>query len=148
MKMDIDFIKKIADVMDEKSIVELEMEENGQKLAIKKGTLNSTITTVPVNVATEIASVQEVVTPSAPVSDKKLTPITSPMVGTFYSAPSPDSDPFVTVGDVIKPGQVVCIIEAMKLMNEIEADVCGRVVEICVENGQTIEFGQVLMYVE
>jgi len=148
MKMDIDFIKKIADVMDEKSIVELEMEENGQKLAIKKGTLNSTITTVPANVAAEIASVQEAVTPEAPVSEKKLTPITSPMVGTFYSSPSPDSEPFVMVGDIIRPGQVVCIIEAMKLMNEIEADVCGRVVEICVENGQTIEFGQVLMYIE
>lgn len=70
------------------------------------------------------------------------------MVGTFYSASSPDAEPYVKVGDFIKPGQVVCIIEAMKLMNEIEADLSGRVVEICVENGQTIEFGQVLMYVE
>ena len=70
------------------------------------------------------------------------------MVGTFYSAASPDAEPFVQVGDVIRPGQVVCISEAMKLMNEIEADVSGKVVEICVENGQTIEFGQVLMYIE
>ena len=74
--------------------------------------------------------------------------ITSPMVGTFYAAPSPDAEPFVEVGKTISEGDVVCIVEAMKLMNEIEADVCGRVVEICVENGQTIEFGQVLMYIE
>jgi len=145
--MDIDYIKQIADVMDEKSIVEISIENEGQKLAIKKG---------------QIVPKEHQATPdkfiSAPViesnteqpvaQDKKLTPITSPMVGTFYTSATPDGEPFVNVGDIIKPGQVVCIIEAMKLMNEIEADVSGRVVEICVENGQTIEFGQVLMYIE
>ena len=70
------------------------------------------------------------------------------MVGTFYSAPSPDAAPFVKVGDNVSAGQVVCIIEAMKLMNEIEAEVSGKITEICVKNGDTIEFGQVLMYVE
>ena len=75
-------------------------------------------------------------------------PITSPMVGTFYKAPSPDASPFVTVGDMVATGQVVCIIEAMKMMNEIEAEVSGRVVEICVADGQSVEYGQVLMYVE
>ncbi|MBQ9688534.1 acetyl-CoA carboxylase biotin carboxyl carrier protein, partial [bacterium] len=72
----------------------------------------------------------------------------SPMVGTFYAASSPTASPYVEVGNVISEGQVVCIIEAMKLMNEIEADISGKIVEICVQNGDTVEFGQTLMYVE
>ena len=78
----------------------------------------------------------------------KGTPITAPMVGTFYAAPSPEAAPFVKVGDNVSVGQIVCIIEAMKLMNEIEAEVSGKITEICVKNGDAIEFGQVLMYVE
>ena len=74
--------------------------------------------------------------------------VKSPMVGTFYKAPSPDAKPFVEVGQTIKEGDVVCIVEAMKLMNEIEAEVSGKIVEICVNDGQPVEFGQVLMYVE
>ena len=70
------------------------------------------------------------------------------MVGTFYKAPSPDSEPFVSVGSTVSSGDVVCIVEAMKMMNEIESEVSGKVVEICVEDGQPVEFGQVLMYVE
>ena len=78
----------------------------------------------------------------------KGTAITSPMVGAFYAAPAPGAKPFVKVGDVVSTGQVVCIVEAMKLMNEIEADVSGKITEICVEDGQSVEYGQVLMYVE
>ena len=74
--------------------------------------------------------------------------ITSPMVGTFYRAPAPDADPFVEVGDVIELGQTVCIIEAMKLMNEIEAETKGRIVQVLIENAQPVEFGQKLMLVE
>jgi acetyl-CoA carboxylase biotin carboxyl carrier protein len=70
------------------------------------------------------------------------------MVGTFYTSPSPDSAPFVSVGTSVNAGDVVCIIEAMKMMNEIKAEVSGKVTEICVEDGQPVEFGQVLMYVE
>ena len=83
-----------------------------------------------------------------PVEAKKGKPLTSPMVGTFYKAPSPDAKPFVEVGQTIKEGDVVCIVEAMKLMNEIESEVSGKIVEICVADGQPVEFGQVLMYVE
>ncbi|WP_019507755.1 acetyl-CoA carboxylase biotin carboxyl carrier protein [Pleurocapsa sp. PCC 7319] len=90
-------------------------------------------------------------TPEAPsasaVDDKKWVDITSPMVGTFYSAPAPDEDPFVSVGDRINKGDTVCIIEAMKLMNEIEGEVSGQIMEISVENGEPVEFGQVLMRV-
>ena len=70
------------------------------------------------------------------------------MVGTFYKASSPDAKPFVEVGQTVSKGDVVCIVEAMKLMNEIETEVSGKVVEICVEDGQPVEFGQVLMYIE
>lgn len=81
------------------------------------------------------------------VDDKKWVDVTSPMVGTFYSAPAPDEDPFVAVGDRINKGDTVCIIEAMKLMNEIEGEVTGQVMEIMVQNGEPVEFGQVLMRV-
>ena len=87
-------------------------------------------------------------TPSAPsVDDKKWVDITSPMVGTFYAAPAPDEDPFVSVGDRINKGDTVCIIEAMKLMNEIEGEVSGQIMEITAQNGEPVEFGQVLMRV-
>ena len=89
--------------------------------------------------------------PQAPAAQEvahKGKALTSPMVGTFYSAPSPDADAFVKVGQTIKEGDVVCIVEAMKLMNEIESDFSGKITEICVEDGQPVEFGQVLMYIE
>jgi acetyl-CoA carboxylase biotin carboxyl carrier protein len=70
------------------------------------------------------------------------------MVGTFYKAPSPGAAPFAEVGKTVSTGQIVCIIEAMKLMNEIESEVSGKIIEVCVEDGQPVEFGQVLMYVE
>ena len=85
-------------------------------------------------------------TPS--VDDKKWVDVTSPMVGTFYSAPAPDEDPFVSVGDRVTKGDTVCIIEAMKLMNEIEGEVSGQIMEIAVQNGEPVEFGQVLMRVD
>jgi acetyl-CoA carboxylase biotin carboxyl carrier protein len=85
--------------------------------------------------------------PSTPVLDKNWLEIKSPMVGTFYRSPAPDEAAFASVGDRIRVGQTVCIIEAMKLMNEIEAEAAGQVVEVLVENGQPVEFGQVLMYI-
>lgn len=83
---------------------------------------------------------------SEPVSNHKA--LTSPMVGTFYRSPAPDADPFVEVGDIVEVGQTVCVIEAMKLMNEIEAETKGRVVQVLVENAQPVEFGQKLILVE
>ena len=75
-------------------------------------------------------------------------PVSSPMVGTFYRSPAPDADPFVEIGDIVEVGQTVCIIEAMKLMNEIEAEVKGRVARILVDNAQPVEFGQKLFLIE
>jgi acetyl-CoA carboxylase biotin carboxyl carrier protein len=86
--------------------------------------------------------------PAASKNDEKTVAITSPMVGTFYRAPAPDADPYVEVGDRVEVGQTVCIVEAMKLMNEIESDVKGRVTEILVDNAQAVEFGQKLFRVD
>ena len=86
--------------------------------------------------------------PAAPAKIERLVAITSPMVGTFYRAPAPDADPYLEVGSTVEIGQTVCIIEAMKLMNEIESEVRGRVVEILVENAQPVEFGQKLFMVD
>ena len=105
-----------------------------------------TTSTAPVTVAVNDAAPE---VPSAPtVDDKKWVDITSPMVGTFYAAPAPDEDPFASVGDRINKGDTVCIIEAMKLMNEIEGEVSGQIMEISVQNGEPVEFGQVLMRVD
>jgi acetyl-CoA carboxylase biotin carboxyl carrier protein len=110
---------------------------------IVEAVASSSAPTTPVTIATPIVE-----TSTAPtVDDKKWVDVTSPMVGTFYSAPAPDEDSFVAVGDRITKGDTVCIIEAMKLMNEIEGEVTGQVMEIAVQNGEPVEFGQVLMRV-
>lgn len=103
----------------------------------------------PVSPVAPPASVPaEVATPPTPAVDPSLVEITSPMVGTFYRSPAPDEAVFVEVGDRIQTGQTVCIIEAMKLMNELEAEVTGEIVAILVENAEPIEFGQPLMRVK
>ena len=101
----------------------------------------------PVASAPNVMAAPVAEAPAPVVDDKKWVDVTSPMVGTFYSAPAPDEDPFVSVGDRITKGDTVCIIEAMKLMNEIEGEVSGQIVEIAVQNGEPVEFGQVLMRV-
>lgn len=104
-----------------------------------------TTSTAPMTVAVNDVAPEAPSTPT--VDDKKWVDITSPMVGTFYAAPAPDEDPFASVGDRINKGDTVCIIEAMKLMNEIEGEVSGQIMEISVQNGEPVEFGQVLMRV-
>jgi acetyl-CoA carboxylase biotin carboxyl carrier protein len=90
----------------------------------------------------------EIPAPAADAKKSQLFEIKSPMVGTFYRAPAPDAEQYVRVGDIVEPGKVLCIVEAMKLMNEIEAEVRGRIVEIMVENAQPVEFGQVLFRID
>jgi acetyl-CoA carboxylase biotin carboxyl carrier protein len=114
--------------------------------AISPQILEAAPTPPPSNPETITISPPETAPPPT-VDDKKWVDVTSPMVGTFYSAPAPDEDPFVTVGDRITKGDTVCIIEAMKLMNEIEGEVTGQIMEIAVQNGEPVEFGQVLMRV-
>ena len=160
MNFETDYIKKLAKILSDNDLTEITLEDGEQAVIIKRDKENA-------HIGSEIIPVQQCVQPmpmvqpvaqapavqaAAPQEQPKEevvgTPITSPMVGTFYSAASPDESPFVNVGDTVSKGQVVCIIEAMKLMNKIESEVAGKVVKICVENGKPVEYGQVLMYVE
>lgn len=144
MKFDIEYVEKLAKVLADNSLTEISLEDGEQAITLRKevtGVIAAPAVSAPVS-APQAAPVEK------PAEVKKGKPLTSPMVGTFYKAPSPDAKPFVQVGQTIKEGDVVCIVEAMKLMNEIEAEVSGKIVEICVSDGQPVEFGQVLMYVE
>lgn len=151
MKFETDYIEKLAKVLAETGLTEISLEDGEQAITLRKEVV---VSSAPQVVAAPVQAAAPVAAPvaSAPVADvapaKKGTPITSPMVGTFYKAPSPDSEPFVSVGSTVSAGDVVCIVEAMKMMNEIESEVSGKIVEVCVEDGQPVEFGQVLMYVE
>ena len=151
MKFETDYIEKLAKILSETGMTEISLEDGEQAITLRKDVVVTSAPQVVAPVAAPAAA--PIAAPAAqsaeaPAPAKKGTPITSPMVGTFYKSPSPDAAPFVTVGSTIKQGDVVCIVEAMKMMNEIESEVSGKVVEICVEDGQPVEFGQVLLYVE
>ena len=126
---------------------ELTVRKEKGLIAVPRATVPPQMETAPTPSAISVAAPPTEAEPTPTVDDKKWVEITSPMVGTFYSAPAPDEDPFVTVGDRINKGDTVCIIEAMKLMNEIEGEVTGQIMEIAVANGEPVEFGQVLMRV-
>ncbi|MCM1339226.1 MAG: acetyl-CoA carboxylase biotin carboxyl carrier protein [Muribaculaceae bacterium] len=151
MKFETDYIEKLAKVLSETGLTEISLEDGEQAITLRKDVI---VTSAPVAAPAAPSAPAAVPAQAAPAPSaestpaKKGTPITSPMVGTFYKAPSPDAEAFVTVGKSIAKGDVVCIVEAMKMMNEIESELSGKVVEICVEDGQPVEFGQVLMYVE
>jgi acetyl-CoA carboxylase biotin carboxyl carrier protein len=156
-------IREIIKLIDQSSIEKFSYEAEGAKLVLKKGSTEQVVSAVqpePVTVAPAAlpAPVQEVpaATPQkeAPkvsveaVQDPSLHEITSPMVGTFYSASSPDAEAFVKSGDKVSENSIVCIVEAMKLFNEIEAEVSGEIVEILAEDGQLVEYGQPLFLVK
>ena len=155
MKYEIGYIEKIAKIVADNNLSEITLEDGEQAIVVRKET-NVVTTAVAPAITPAIAPVANAPASVAPVAKEektstpatKGTPITSPMVGAFYAAPAPGAKPFVKVGDTVSTGQVVCIVEAMKLMNEIESEVSGKIVEICVEDGQSVEYGQVLMYVE
>jgi acetyl-CoA carboxylase biotin carboxyl carrier protein len=142
--MNLKELKEIIDIVTSKdAIEELEIEKSGVRLRIKR-TSNHTVAHTPVHAA--LTAVPSAI--SAPPleepreAEEERSYIKSPIVGTFYRAPSPTSEPFVSVGDFVEKGSVVCIIEAMKLMNEIESDMAGEVISILVENGQPVEYGE------
>ena len=151
MKFETDYIEKLAKIISDNGLTEISLEEGEQAITIRKD-LPEVIAAAPAAIpaAAPVAAAQAPA--SAPTVAKepeaKGKAITSPMVGTFYAASSPDAAPFVEVGSTVNVGDVVCIIEAMKLMNEIKSEQAGKVVQICVKNGDPIEYGQVLMYVE
>ena len=151
MEFDIEYLERLAKLVHDNNLNEITLENEDFMLSLKREKRTEKVVTIPQVLGNTIAS--QVVSPiqnnAAEVkTERKGKPVVSPMVGTFYSSPSPDEPPFVSVGDSISSGQIVCIIEAMKLMNEIESDVAGKITEICVKNGESVEFGQVLMYVE
>ncbi|MBE7713587.1 MAG: acetyl-CoA carboxylase biotin carboxyl carrier protein [Cyanobacteria bacterium SIG26] len=153
MKFETDYIEKLAKVLAETGLTEISLEDGEQAITLRKDVVVASAPQVVAAAPAQVAHTSAPAAASAPaVSEapavKKGTPITSPMVGTFYKAPSPDAEPFVKEGASVKVGDVVCIVEAMKMMNEIESEISGTVVEVCVEDGQPVEFGQVLMYVE
>lgn len=147
--MDLKLIQKLIRMVEESDINGLKVEEGELKIDIKKGSEGKAAVAPVYAPPPPVAPKAEVVAAAEKVSleDKDLIPITSPMVGTFYRAPSPDTPSFIEIGDTIKPGKVVCIIEAMKLFNEIEAEISGTVEKILVENAQPVEYGQTLMLV-
>lgn len=148
MKFDIEYIEKLSKIIADTGLTEISLEDGEQAITIRKEIVVApqAVATAPIAQPSAATAASTAETPK--VETKKGTPVVSPMVGTFYSAPSPDAEPFVSVGKSINKGDKVCIIEAMKLMNEIESEVTGKVVEICVQDGQPVEFGQVLMYIE
>lgn len=144
------YIKELADLLTENNLTEISLKDGTKEIVIKKEkeVVATAASVAPAAIASSIPTASNAEAFVCTPVEKKGRPITSPMVGTFYRASSPDAQPFVEIGATVSSGQVVCIIEAMKLMNEIEADLSGKVVEICVDDGQPVEFGQVLMYVE
>ena len=153
MKFESDYIEKLAKIIADNDLTEISLEDGEQAITIRKDLPEVNMVASAPAVAAAPAPVQAAPQASAPQAttkepEAKGKAITSPMVGTFYAASSPEAAPFVEVGSTVNVGDVVCIIEAMKLMNEIKAEQAGKVVQICVKNGDPIEFGQVLMYVE
>ena len=150
MKLETDYIEKLAKIMNNNGLTEISLEDGEQAITIRKDSAEVVTVTAPVTPAQAAVSVaaQPLNSEDAQKPAPKGKAVTSPMVGTFYASSSPESEPFVEVGSEIKEGDVVCIIEAMKLMNEIKSEHAGKVIQICVKNGDPIEYGQVLMYVE
>jgi len=156
--MDLRKLKKLIDLVQESGIAELEITEGEEKVKIVKGGMVSVSATPAATPAPAVAtptSAAAIAPPSAaapavpaePAAGQEGHVVKAPMVGTFYRSPSPDAKAFVEVGQPIKEGQTICIIEAMKLMNEIEADASGTVKAILVENGQPVEYGQPLFII-
>ena len=137
-------IRRLADLLRDYGLTEVEVEREGVRIRLRRDLAPPPSTSSASSAAPTAAAIAA--TPSA--GEAHLLTIEAPMVGTFYRSPSPDAQPFVRDGDRVKKGQVVCIIEAMKLMNEIESKVAGRVVKVLVENAQPVEYGQPLILLE
>ncbi|MBD2326374.1 acetyl-CoA carboxylase biotin carboxyl carrier protein [Alkalinema sp. FACHB-956] len=159
MALNFNELRDLLLALNQTDIAELTLKSEEFELTVRRGTTAEAIPVARVEVPVlqqpviaETAAIPVAAPPTAPAApphtaDQRWVEIKSPMVGTFYRAPGPDEHPFVEVGDRVRSGQTVCIIEAMKLMNEIEAEISGEVVEILVQNAQPVEFGQVLMRV-
>jgi len=166
--MDISFIKKMIKIVENSNVEEIELEEEGKRIRISRGKAPAALPPFPMTMAgipqgypafqampnqgvpaVVAAPAQPAAPAEAPAkSEPKYHEIRSPIVGTFYRAPSPDADPYVEVGHKVAPGDVLCIVEAMKLMNEIESDVSGEVVKILADNAKPVEYNQTLFLIK
>jgi acetyl-CoA carboxylase biotin carboxyl carrier protein len=150
--MDIRKVKKLIELLEESGISEIEISEGEESVRISRYPKAGAITMAPQMMMP--ASAAPAPAPPAAASPAPAPPVnrgqqvTAPMVGTFYSGPAPGAKPFVEIGTEVRPGDTLCVIEAMKMMNQIESEVAGRVVSILVENGSPVEFGQVLFVIE
>ena len=156
-RIELQEIKRLIEMIEKSPITEFEMVDKDLRIRISKNGKDGgghVVATAPVQIAqaipmpTPIVVDGQTVPPAAPVKAANIHEVKSPMVGTMYRAPAPDADPYVRVGDMVEAGKVLCIVEAMKLMNELESEINGRIVEICVENAQPVEFGQVLFRID
>lgn len=148
--MNIKEIKEMINLMNENDLMELEIEKEGMRIRLKKTGAGHESLGGPIIVEREKVSESSKRQPEASIEEAsaKTVEIKAPMVGTFYRSPSPEAPPYVEVNQVIEPGQVICIIEAMKLMNEIKAEIKGRILEILVDNAEPVEFGQSMFLIE
>lgn len=153
--MDLNLIKKLVKLVDSSDITDLEVEENGLRVKIAKKIRGGQVVAQPQILSPTIPLVQQISelksSEQAVLKEEtkeNLHEIRSPIVGTFYRAPAPDADPYIQVGDNISVGTVLCIVEAMKLMNEIESDVNGKILKILVENGKPVEYNQPLFLIQ
>ncbi|HCK60380.1 MAG TPA: acetyl-CoA carboxylase biotin carboxyl carrier protein [Gemmatimonadetes bacterium] len=154
--IDLEFIERLIRVFDDSGVDSLEIERTGTRVSLSKtppyGGASPVGMSAPVLVPTGSASddIQVVQRPEEEETStaSHLIEVTSPMVGTFYRSPSPDTSPYVDVGSKVSEGETLCIIEAMKLMNELECEVSGTITQICIEDAQPVEFGQVLFLVD
>jgi len=148
--MNLKEIKELIALMNENELMELEIERDGMKIRLKKSASGKIETVTEERTrpnATQVVRTGE--KPAEPAkSERNVIAIKAPMVGTFYRSASPESKPYIEIGQTVEVGQVVCIIEAMKLMNEIKSEVKGKVVEILMENARSIEYGQALFMLE
>jgi len=145
---DIKRIRRLVELMNEHELSELDLRQGEQRIRLRKGPEGMVALPTPPAAPAPAATPARPAAPAAPVEDSSLTTIKSPMVGTFYTSSSPDAAPFVKVGDHVNRDTTVCLIEAMKVFNEIPAEVTGQIVAVLVENGEPVEFGQPLFKVD
>ena len=144
-----DCVKKLINLMKNNELTEITIEEGDSSITIKTDNFTPVVKEKVENEEEIIVAETECSQEEIPVeNNENIVPIISNMIGLFYSKPSPKEEPFVNVGDEIEEGDTVCIIETIKLMNKITSDVSGKIVEICIEDGKPVEYGQVIMYVE
>ena len=155
--MDLAYIKKVIKLIEKSEVDEIEIEEEGKKIRVAKNRHSQVqyFTPSPYQAFPSPQQGQSPVPSPGPQQpqpeakpETKLHEVRSPIVGTFYRAPAPDAEPYIEIGQNVSVGSVLCIVEAMKLMNEIESDVSGRVAQVLVENGKPVEYNQVLFLIE